>query len=286
MPAISSHDALASLEKREWSNTVGQSGMTPTAFAFLIPVFVVVVFAPFICVFCIKRKRRGQQPLPVRAVKVKKPALRRAEARERLKQFADASDVAGEVREAVNGETEQGEQIPVVPDSASTSEHECAICLSALHAPAPPEAALLAPSDTSIVDEAATNPTTPPPSEADAILKLRTCSHTFHAECLVSWFVLRKTTCPICRTAYISKEDMQAYEEEEAAETAVVEPMTVEEPPAAPAATAPSVTSWRYFWAGQSVIGRENALAATRQGVTDVEGGQQRERRWRIWRRS
>jgi hypothetical protein len=46
MPALSSHDAFASLEKREWSQTVGQSGMTPTAFAFLIPVFVVVVFAP------------------------------------------------------------------------------------------------------------------------------------------------------------------------------------------------------------------------------------------------
>jgi hypothetical protein len=44
MPTLSSHDGF--LDKREWSNTVGQSGMTPTAFAFLIPVFVVVVFAP------------------------------------------------------------------------------------------------------------------------------------------------------------------------------------------------------------------------------------------------
>lgn len=77
-----------------------------------------------LCVFCIKRKRRGPQPLPARAVKVKKPALRRAEARERLKQFADASDVAGEAKEPVNGELEQREQALVVPDSASTSEHE------------------------------------------------------------------------------------------------------------------------------------------------------------------
>lgn len=79
---------------------------------------------------------------------------------------------------------------------------------------------------------------------------------------------------------------MEAYEEEEAAETAVVEPMTVVEPTAAPATTTPPVTNWRYFWAGQSVLGRENALGAARQGVTDVEGGQQRERRWRLWRRS
>jgi hypothetical protein len=48
MPAISNQDGWATmvLERREWSNTIGQSGMTPTAFAFLIPVFVVVVFCP------------------------------------------------------------------------------------------------------------------------------------------------------------------------------------------------------------------------------------------------
>jgi hypothetical protein len=45
MPALSNQDGFL-LDKREWSNTVGQSGMTPTAFAFLVPVFVVVVFAP------------------------------------------------------------------------------------------------------------------------------------------------------------------------------------------------------------------------------------------------
>jgi hypothetical protein len=44
MPTLPNHDGF--LGKREWRNTVGQSGMTPTAFAFLIPVFVVVVFAP------------------------------------------------------------------------------------------------------------------------------------------------------------------------------------------------------------------------------------------------
>jgi hypothetical protein len=44
MPAVV--DGMLSLDKREWRKTVGQSGMTPTAFAFLIPVFVVVVFAP------------------------------------------------------------------------------------------------------------------------------------------------------------------------------------------------------------------------------------------------
>lgn len=46
MPALSGHDMMMELERREWKQTVGQSGMTPTAFAFLIPVFVVVVFCP------------------------------------------------------------------------------------------------------------------------------------------------------------------------------------------------------------------------------------------------
>jgi hypothetical protein len=46
MPAISSHGFVRTLEAREWQNTVGQSGMTPTAFSFLIPVFVVAIVAP------------------------------------------------------------------------------------------------------------------------------------------------------------------------------------------------------------------------------------------------
>lgn len=49
MPALPQWQDLA-LQKRDWRNTVGQSGMTPTAFAFLIPVFVVVVFCPlYVC---------------------------------------------------------------------------------------------------------------------------------------------------------------------------------------------------------------------------------------------
>lgn len=49
MPAISHQEfqaGAASLQAREWRNTVGQSGMTPTAFAFLVPVFVVAIAAP------------------------------------------------------------------------------------------------------------------------------------------------------------------------------------------------------------------------------------------------
>lgn len=53
MPAIRNHAielGAVALQARDWSNTVGQSGMTPTAFAFLIPVFVVAIAAPlYVC---------------------------------------------------------------------------------------------------------------------------------------------------------------------------------------------------------------------------------------------
>lgn len=45
---ISDHglDGPLLLSGREWRDTVGGSGMTPTAFSFLIPVFVVAIAAP------------------------------------------------------------------------------------------------------------------------------------------------------------------------------------------------------------------------------------------------
>jgi hypothetical protein len=46
MPTIPSHGAFIALQARALHDTVGQSGMTPTAFSFLIPVFVVAIVAP------------------------------------------------------------------------------------------------------------------------------------------------------------------------------------------------------------------------------------------------
>jgi hypothetical protein len=107
MPAISGQDDVHLLRAREWQNTVGQSGMTPTAFSFLIPVFVVAIVAPFLCIFCIRKRRR---PIPVTTTrlttKVKKPALRRAEAREKLKEI---TQVSSEVSNATRDEQETTE---------------------------------------------------------------------------------------------------------------------------------------------------------------------------------
>ncbi|KAH7392263.1 hypothetical protein DE146DRAFT_738102 [Phaeosphaeria sp. MPI-PUGE-AT-0046c] len=300
MPAVLSQYDVMGLERREWRNTVGQSGMTPTAFAFLVPVFVVVFFAPFLCVFCVRRRQRNTPAVPLTIRKVKKPALRRAEARERLTEFtevADVSDIANDrdastPKEKVTTTSTEETPIPIttttsniepstpIADTASVSERECAICLSTLHAPSPPAPALIPqPSLSTPLDEAATHPPPTSSSDPEPILKLHSCSHAFHAECLVSWFVLRKTTCPICRTQYISTEDMKAYEDAEAAE---MEQMSLADEEAGRVLAAQeqqtsNVSNWRYFWAGQSVMGRE----AGGEGNGNGNGA----RGWRVWRR-
>lgn len=89
------------------------------------------------------------------------------------------------------------------------------------------------------------------PSEPEAILKLQVCSHEFHAECLVSWFALRKTSCPICRAVFFSKEAMQSRDDE--AQLAEQEAA----PPPAPE-PAPVVSNWRYFLYGRNVFRNQN----------------------------
>jgi hypothetical protein len=119
-----------------------------------------------------------------------------------------------------------------------------AICLSTLHAPSPPEpVALTTTNDT--LPEAAVKPSIDSAiPELEAILKLQVCGHEFHAECLVSWFVLRKTSCPICRAIYYSKEAMEELEEAVAPQ----EVLEVASPPP------PPVSNWRYFIHGRDVF--------------------------------
>lgn len=80
---------------------------------------------------------------------------------------------------------------------------------------------------------------------------------------------------------------MKAYEEAEAAE---MEQMSVADEEAGQVRTAqqtPSPSNWRYFWAGQSVLGREAGGEAVRR--RDAEAGMQGSgngrRGWRFWRR-
>jgi hypothetical protein len=34
------------------------------------------------------------------------------------------------------------------------------------------------------------------------VLTLRECKHAFHSSCLISWFLIKRYDCPVCRRAY------------------------------------------------------------------------------------
>lgn len=145
---------------------------------------------------------------------------------------------------------ESGEWMPRIFGRPCPDNTYSAICLSTLHAPAPPEPAKLG--DALMVDEAVKPPSIKDSTAGDpeVILRLQVCQHEFHAECLVSWFVLRKTSCPICRAMYYSQEAMKAHDDEEAAQLAAAA-----EPQPTPAALeaqnpAPQVRNWQFFLHG------------------------------------
>lgn len=119
-----------------------------------------------------------------------------------------------------------------------------AICLSTLLAPSPPEPAKL--SNENDVDEAAITP--PKVVKQEEILRLKECGHEFHAECLISWVVLHKKSCPICRTVYYHDEPEKPTDVEAQTAAPAQEQMTVVEP--ATSAQTP-VSNWRFFWTGR-----------------------------------
>ena len=120
-----------------------------------------------------------------------------------------------------------------------------AICLSTLYAPSPPELARLS-NKNGVIDEAAIAPPKPE-SEQEEILKLKECGHEFHAACLISWVVLHKKSCPICRTVYYHEElekptDIEAQAASINQAPAAAEPAILAQPP---------VSNWHYFWTGR-----------------------------------
>ncbi|KAF2631537.1 hypothetical protein BU25DRAFT_454977 [Macroventuria anomochaeta] len=230
---------LVTLEARRWDQHDNRSIVSPTALAFLIPVLAVFFFAPFLCGFCIRKRRRDT---PVRRHgPVKLLTLQRSEARERLRSVVEVSNVTGDQKAACVDRRKE----KVGSDSESIPEEECAICLSTLRAPSPPEPAKLS-NENGVVDEAAI---APPKSvfEQEENLRLKDCGHKFHAECLISWAVLHKNSCPICRTVYYHEEpekptDIEAQASSAGQEPAAVESVTPAQPP---------VSNWHYFWTGR-----------------------------------
>ncbi|KAI0835175.1 hypothetical protein F5Y06DRAFT_276889 [Hypoxylon sp. FL0890] len=48
----------------------------------------------------------------------------------------------------------------------------------------------------------------------DEVLKMKRCTHIFHARCLATWFLRNKYECPVCRTPYYqvaSVDDLEDY---------------------------------------------------------------------------
>ncbi|KAF1931798.1 RING/U-box [Didymella exigua CBS 183.55] len=251
-------EGLATLEARRWDHHDNRSIVSPTALAFLVPVLVVFFFAPFLCVFCIRRRRRD---IPVRRKRpIKPPALERSAARERLQSVAEVSNVIGDQKAAYVARHDE----QVGSDDESISDKECAICLSTLLAPSPPEPAKL--SNEIGVDEAVITP--PKTIEQEEIMRLNECGHEFHAECLISWVVLHKKSCPICRTIYYHDEPGNPTDVEAQAAAPAQEQMTVVES-VAPAQ--PSVSNWRYFWAGRDE-GQNSTGPGLRSGLQRLRG--------------
>jgi hypothetical protein len=149
------------------------------------------------------------------------------------------------------------------PDSVSILEKECAICLSTLHAPSPPDLAHLAQQPPSPPSPCETTTTTAAPAkplstiDAEEILRLKVCAHEFHAECLVSWFVLRKTSCPICRAVYKADDDADADTEVLVDAEAQV-PVPVQQQQQEMSGPSPPVaeqaSNWHYFWTGRDPV--------------------------------
>ncbi|KAJ8115621.1 hypothetical protein OPT61_g2774 [Boeremia exigua] len=230
------------LEARRWDPHDNRSIISPTALAFLIPVLIIFFFAPFLCIFCVRRRRRD---VPVRRrvrTALKIPALERSEARERLQSVVEVSNVI-ESQKATCVERVEDKS---ASDTESVIEKECAICLSSLRVPSPPEPAKLS-NEGGVIDKATIAPAKSE-FEQEEILRLRGCGHEFHAECLISWAVLHKKSCPICRFVYYNEES-EKQEDVEAqttsADAAPAEPAPAEQ-------VAPPVTNWHYFWTGRN----------------------------------
>ncbi|KAF2730133.1 hypothetical protein EJ04DRAFT_580117 [Polyplosphaeria fusca] len=209
MSAVKNHEVR--LETRRDHGYSGRTHLSPATIGFLVPLFVLFLIGPFLCIFC-ARKRRSRRGLrrfpnanPNPATKTKTPPMRRDEAIKILEEVTETAKEERGQKYACVGVVEEKSDV----DTESVLERECAICLSTLQAPARPEPA-------QIFNSSNPSPETVPcpshhkaPSiyeetvmKSDEIMRLKVCNHEFHAECLISWCLVRRHTCPICRAVF------------------------------------------------------------------------------------
>ena len=119
--------------------------------------------------------------------------------------------------------------------------------MSTLHAPAAPEPAKLS-FENGVADEATRLPASSDVEEEE-VFKLKECGHEFHSYCLVSWTMLRKTSCPVCRTVFYYEEPEKTTDPEVQTSSIERRPPAVEPPTTS---APPSVTNWHYLSTDQS----------------------------------
>ncbi|KAF2000602.1 hypothetical protein P154DRAFT_620117 [Amniculicola lignicola CBS 123094] len=201
MPAITLDiRALQFLSPRQNNPGEDKSGrriLSSTAIGFLVPIFLAFIIGPFIAVYIIRSRREHR----IDAILAARP---RKEKRECAKQKLEGATTVVSRVSALDkkDETAVGEQNG---ECESLAEKECAICLSTLYAPSPPEPLRVKERPSTDKEPPITKqsaPLTLSTAEQEAILRLEICHHEFHAECLTSWVMMRRYTCPICRAVF------------------------------------------------------------------------------------
>ncbi|KAF2478310.1 uncharacterized protein BDR25DRAFT_365475 [Lindgomyces ingoldianus] len=145
MPAIflgilgsASGEVLEEFHKRARSEYGSGSGgkLSSMTMSFLVPLFVFFLFTPCICIYLIRCRRNSRL---VSQIRLQSPAKQRQDARKKLDEVTEVATHTRNSKFACAGTTVERECVEEV-----SAFEECAICLSTVHAPSPPEPAKVA----------------------------------------------------------------------------------------------------------------------------------------------
>ncbi|KAF2743895.1 hypothetical protein M011DRAFT_207452 [Sporormia fimetaria CBS 119925] len=184
---------------------VNRRKLTPQAVGFIVAIFGLLLVATISSIFMMRRRRamhtyRVELTLQSLRKPPPPPPERREEARKKLEAVTEVLSASGQDKACADAEKSAKE----FRSSMSLHEKECTICLSPLYVSSLPESAKVVKEQSTDAEAAFTLDATV--SGPEEILRLKVCRHEFHAECLTSWFVVRKYSCPLCRAVYYEDE--------------------------------------------------------------------------------
>ncbi|KAF2272173.1 uncharacterized protein EI97DRAFT_233189 [Westerdykella ornata] len=167
---------------------------TPAIIGVIVTVFTLILFGPLVCIRIRRRRLARRTPAAAPRIIQQLRTLDRESARTTLEGVAKVLSVE-ELKALKDGKGTESDS-----ESASVLERECAICLASLFSLTPPPRTLTRQITQTFSFSAPARTATM--SEPSPILRLQTCRHEFHEECLLSWFLMRKYSCPVCRAVY------------------------------------------------------------------------------------